>query len=63
MSVRDRTRTAILWLKDGSFVTIDEAHWPSVTHGDDTRALEKWVEITGLTVTIETLVRTTGEPK
>jgi len=56
---RDRTRTATLWLKNASQLTIPEADWPPCTHGDDDKAAQKWAEITGLNVTIKTETLTT----
>jgi len=58
----DRTRVATLWMKDRTtMVEIPEEDWPSVTYGDDHRAAEQWVELTGLIVTIRTETLTTIE--
>jgi hypothetical protein len=59
----DRTRVAILQLRDDaeSTLEIDENDWPSQTHGSDTKAVKEWVKITGLTVTIKTIVQNTAD--
>jgi hypothetical protein len=55
----DRTRTAILWLKDNSSLEIPEDNWPPSTHGDDDQAAQRWAKHTGLNVTIKTETLTT----
>ena len=57
--IRNRTRIATLWLKDGSFLEIPEDTWPPLTHGDDDRAAKQWAGLTGLSVTIKTEILTT----
>lgn len=58
----DTIRVANLALKDGTVFEIDEWDWPPSTHGDDRRACEKWVELTGLSVTIRTKHLTSMDP-
>lgn len=58
----DRTRSATLWLNDGSFFEIQEDQWPPQTHGDDEKAARTWAELTGLPVTIRTEIETTVRP-
>lgn len=59
---KDRNRVARLWLLNDEMLTIDEAEWPPITHGDDTHAAGTWAKITGLRVTIETETQTTATP-
>lgn len=58
----DTERTAIILLKDESLLELDEHYWPPSTHGDDLHACQKWIELTGLKITIRTKHLTSGDP-
>lgn len=62
---KDRERIALLWLLNDTTLEIPEDQWPPCTHGDDRHAADQWANITGLDVTITTLIKTTIrlEPK
>ena len=58
----DRFRVAYIVLKNGNSFELPEEYWPASTHGDDRQACEKWVTLTGLSVTIKSKHLTSMDP-
>lgn len=60
----DVERTAVLWLKDGTFLEIPESQWASEDQNRvNTEVAYSFVKKTGLKVSIKTTTNVTARPE